>query len=70
MSAVNDDLAVAERDTPVCSIGELSASDPAIHEQIIRPWELLTTHIERGKCAACRRQTLSPLRYRSDWDHI
>jgi AraC-like DNA-binding protein len=48
MSAVNDDLEVAESDTPVCAVGELSASDPAIHEQIIRPWALLTTPIKRG----------------------
>ena len=70
MSAVNDDRAVAERDTPVCSIGELSASDPAIHEQIIRPWELLTTHIERGNFGFRMRylQTPAITLYHSQFD--
>ena len=39
---------VAPCDAPVLSVGEFSASDPAIYEQIVQPWELFNTPLERG----------------------
>ena len=48
MSAVNTDMEVAEDATAALAVGELSASDPAIYEQIVQPWELCNTPLARG----------------------
>jgi AraC-like DNA-binding protein len=48
MSTVNADMEAAEDATAVLAVGELSASDPAIYEQIVQPWELCNTPLERG----------------------
>jgi len=45
MEATNSENLVAGRDTRVCAVGELSASDPSVYEQIVQPFELLNTPI-------------------------
>lgn len=48
MSAVSSGKKIAADDAPVLSVGALSASDPSVYEQIVQPWELFNTPIERG----------------------
>lgn len=49
MASANSDKDVPTDSSAVFDAGELSVDDPALHEQIIEPWQLCNTPAQRGQ---------------------
>lgn len=49
MASANSDKDIPTDSSAVFDAGELSVDDPALHEQIIEPWQLCNTPAQRGQ---------------------